>query len=628
MVTPPRFRLKAEVIARPDGPQAQSYPFARIWVDTGVFHLDTPYDYAVPEILSDYVVTGVRVQVPFNGREVEGIVLERSEALQTSGRIKVISKVLSPHPVATVQSLKLIERVAKHWAANPWDILRSAIPPRVANIDRTYSPVQEKTQEVVKDSGIFTYIAFDPYKDPAKGVALLITRSLRTGSVLVIAPDERDIDAICKYISESKSEYIRLDSSLPRADRYRNYLTAMDARNTIVIGARGAIFTQVRDLRTVIIYKESSHEHFEVRTPGWNVRDVAILRKKTENVSVIFTGYVPSLELSTLIDSKHLTYITHSQRMPVKAFSSNDGALLPGRIFSEIRKGLALGPVLFLMPRKGYGNALLCARCRNLAMCKCGARLIVPSKGASPLCVLCATTYPNWKCAWCQHDKQYVAGRGIERAAEEISRAFPGVPTLLSFGGVIKTHVDNKPALVLATPGAIPLVNGGYGAVVILEGLKFFSHPDLRSQERARELFFESAAMINPEGALLLSIDESHPIVATIARWNPGTMIRRELAERMEIPLPPFVTSVVISGPTKDFTSIASGLRKAIDDLRLPGSVKVYGPTNLGKGLAKIVLYCPHIDSQALTIFLHELQRRRSIAKKEHLSIRIDPYSL
>ena len=624
----PRFRLKAEVIARPAGPQAQNYPFARIWVDTGVFHLDTPYDYAVPENLADQVVTGVRVQVPFNGREVEGVVLERMEVSQTSGRIKAISKVLSPHPVASAQSLQLIERVAKHWAANPWDILRSAIPPRVAGVDRTYSRGPEKLGEVLKNSGTFTYEAFDPYKDPAQDLVLLIVRSLRTGSVLVIAPDERDIDAICKHIVANEREYIRLDSSLPRADRYRNYLQAMDAETAIVIGARGAIFTPMQNLRTIIVYKESSHEHFEIRNPGWNVRDVAILRKENENADIIFTGYVPSLELSALIDSKDMRYTTHSYRLPVQAFSSHDGALLPGRIFGEIRKGLVLGPVLFLMPRKGYGNALLCAHCKNLAICECGARLIVASKAAPPVCVLCARAYPDWKCAWCQRDKQYVAARGIERAAEEISRGFPGIPTLLSFGDVIKGHIDNRAALVLATPGAAPTVDGGYGAVVMLEGLKFFSHPDLRAQERARELFFESAAMINPKGAVLLSIDESHPIVATLTRWNPGAMIRRELAERLEIPLPPFVVSVVISGPIKDFTSIAAGLRKAISDQRLPESVKVYGPTNLDKGFAKLVLYCPQIDSQTLTIFLHELQRRRSIAKKEHLGIRIDPYSL
>ena len=628
MPTPPRFRLRAEVIARPAGPPAHSYPYARLWVDTGVFHLDSPYDYAVPEELSSMVVTGVRVQVPFNGREVEGVVLERLETSLTSGRIKVISKVLSPHPVATEQSLKLIEAVAHKWAANPWEVLRSAIPTRVAGVDRTFSPAQEMPREITKNSGIFTFNAFEPYLDPAEQVSLLVDGILGSGSVLVIAPDERDISAICKQVNAKKIKCIRLDSSLPRAERYRNYLMAMDAKNCMVIGARSAVFAPMKDLKTIIVYKESSHEHFEIRTPGWNVRDVVTLRKSNEDINLIFTGYVPSLELAALIENKNLKYITHTHRLKVKAFSSSDGALLPGRIFSEIRKALTLGPALFIIPRKGYGNALLCAHCKNLAVCKCGARLIVGSKAAPPVCVLCATTYPDWRCAWCARDKQYVAARGIERAAEEISRAFPGIPTILSFGDVIKTHIENKPSLVLATPGAAPIVEGGYGAVILLEGLKFFSHPDLRAQERARELFFEIAAMVNSIGAVLLSIEEPHPIVASLARWNPGAMIRREMAERLEIPLPPFVSSVIITGAQQDFVSIASGLRKAINDQRLPKSTKMFGPTVLNKGIAKIVLYCPQIDLQELTVFLHEFKRRRSIAKKEYLTIRINPYSL
>ena len=312
----------------------------------------------------------------------------------------------------------------------------------------------------------------------------------------------------------------------------------------------------------------------------------------------------------------------------MKAFSSDDGSILPGRIFTDIRSALTKGPVLFMIARKGYGNAILCAHCKNLAMCKCGGRLIVASKSSAPSCTVCQSTFPEWSCSWCQRNKQYIGGRGIERAGEEISRAFAGVPIILSYGDVIKAQIESRSAIVIATPGAAPKVEGGYAAVVVLEALKFFAHSDLRAQERARELIFETAAMITPRGAVLLCIDEVHPIVSSVARWNPGAMIRRELGERLEIPLPPFVSSFVISGSAKEFTSLAAGFRKAIIDERIPSSVRVFGPSDIGKGEAKIVLYCPQQDAKTLTIFLHELARKRSIAKKDYLRIRIDPYSL
>ena len=627
MTTPGRLRLKAQVIARDHIP-ASDKPFARLWVDTGVYHLDDVFDYSVPEFLSSLVNVGVRVQVPFNGREVEAIVLERTMESNVTGTIRPITKVLSSHPVATDKSLALIAQVASHWCTNPFDILRSAIPPRVARVDKIGFPKNTEIEKANSGVGSLSFIAFSPQTPPDISLASLAVSAMSTGSVLVIAPDEADVVAICSALDSLGVAYLRLDSGQSREHRYENYLRSMTTENIVVIGARSAIFTPVVNLGTIFIYKESSHDHYEIRSPGWNVRDVAFLRRGLEKINLVFTGYVPSLEISKLIDEKALKYINESSRIKVKDFSSNDGALLPGRIFTDIRKALNSGPVLFLITRKGYGNALVCAHCRNMAMCSCGARLIVNSKTASPSCTICSKNFPEWSCKFCQRNKQYIAGRGIERAAEEISRAFPGFPILLSYGEVIKKEIDHKASIIIATPGAVPKVNGGYGAVVILEGLKFFTHPDLRAQERARELFFETAAMASPDGVILLCIDAGHPINSALMRWNPGLMIQTELAEHQEVPLPPYVSSFVVIGPSNEFTGLVNGLQKAMIDQRIPASTKIFGPLPVGKLKSKIVLYCAKQDSANLTAFLHELQRRRSIAKKEHLVIRVDPYSL
>ena len=627
MAMPSRLRLKAQLVARPEE-RAISKPFAKLWVDTGVLHLDSPFDYAVPLRISDEVQVGVRVQVPFNGREVEALVLERLDSTLVTGVIKEITKVISPHPVATLATLELFAASARYWACNPFDIVRSAIPSRVANVDKSFSVQSQPTLSTSEEVEPDCFIAFEPVIDSADQCVEIAQQKAKYGSVLILAPDKSDVDAICARLQKSSVKIIRLDSSLSRADRYSNFLTVLRSPHCIVVGARSAVFAPISQLKCVIIYKESSFDHFEKRSPGWNVRDVLSLRSEIEGFQNIYMGYVPSLDISLLIENAELKYIFHTHKLNVTAYSSTDGALLPDRIFKEIRRGLTTGPVLFIVPRKGYGNALLCANCKNVALCTCGSRLAVTSKNAEPICLLCHTTYPDWTCSWCHSKKQYMGSRGIDRAGEEISRAFPGLPLLLSFGDVIKTTVEDKPALILATPGSAPKVNGGYGAVVILEGWKFFAHPDLRSQERARELFFETAAMARVNAAVLLSIDESHPIVSSLVRWNPGAMIRRELIERLEILLPPYVSSVTISGDAKEFTVLATGLRKAIEDGRLPSEVKVFGPSDEGRNIAKIVMYCPRDKRAELAAFLGELARRRSIAKKDYLTIRFDPYSL
>jgi len=162
VATPRLFRLKSQVAPATEGPVAAELPYARIYVDTGVFHLDTPFDYEVPEKFSEVVKTGVRVQVPFGNREVEGLVIERVGAPSVTSGIKSITKVLSHHQVATPNSLELIAQAAQRWATNPWDVIRSAIPPRVAAVDKTFVPTALRSTRSNNQSDI-CFRAFEPH---------------------------------------------------------------------------------------------------------------------------------------------------------------------------------------------------------------------------------------------------------------------------------------------------------------------------------------------------------------------------------------------------------------------------------------------------------------------------------
>jgi primosomal protein N' (replication factor Y) len=626
VAAPKLFRLKAEVAPTASGPRASVLPFARVRVDTGVFHLDQLYDYVIPEKLSDSIQTGVRVQLPFGNRETEGIVVERLLQPERAGDLKSITKVLSPLPVGTTESLRLIDSISHHFVCNPWDVIRSAIPPRVASVDKNVSFGVPDPQKSYKKSTNFLTLA--PFIQAHEQIVPLVKENQSVGSVLIIAPDEKDVDLIITALETASIKVLKLTAAMPREERYRNYLQAMHGPDSVVVGTRSAIFAPFKNLATVIIHKESSYDHYELRSPGWNSRSIALIRAETESFKLIFTGFSPSIEVAQLIDEREVKYLNSKETINVKAFTPNEGALLPGRIFSEIKKALNVGPVLFIAPRKGYGNALLCAHCRNVASCDCGGRLSVLGKSKAPSCVHCGTSFQEWKCSFCNRSKQYLAGRGIERAAEEISRAFPSFPVIVSAGDVIKDQIDPKPALVLATAGAQPQVAGGYAAVVVLDGIRFFSHTDLRTQERARELFLESSSLISSNGTVLLVIDDSHPVVSAIARWNVAPLLKRELSERTELHLPPSVFSVVLVMDQSIGMQIFNGLKKALIEGRIPQSSHIYGPTEIAKGQVKIVIHSDKKDSHALTDVVHELQRRRSIAKKDLFTLRVEPYSL
>jgi len=638
VVTPRPLKLRSQIgKAQPMAP-AIHMPVAQVLVDTGVFHLDSPYDYEIPEQYSDIDLVGCRVQVEFGHARHEGLVIGRIAQTQNPGRLKQIEKVLSPHPVATKETIDLIGATAQRWACPAYDVIRSAIPPRVASVDKEMFEIDHTfsiktftsiTPKALKGESVRSYWMLPPSKDVSLLLTHLILERGKSGQVLIVLPDERTLNLVINHLRDLYTGPVaRLDGHHNRSDRYRDYLRMVKGITRIGVGLRGSIFTPLSDAATVIVYEDTSENFYEPRSPGWNTRDVALLRSQISQTNTIIAGFSPSLECARLIETGWLSVTSSPGRMQVLAVEADFGELLPTKIFSTVRKALKSGPVLFLVPRKGYGNAVLCRKCKNISICECGGRLSIAAKTSAPQCVLCLKSYEDWRCAWCQCDEVFVARRGIDRFAEEIGRAFPNFPVINSSGDHMVDLVQPIPSLVLATSGAQPAVEGGYCAVVLLEGMRFFGHTHMRTQESAREVFFATAALVKDGGDIACVIDPVHPIIAALTRWNSAPMIRKELAERADLHLPPFYRYVLIDCPTKEATSLKTGLTMAISEGRIPQGTRAIGPHPHSSEISRLSLAVPVNEADVLIAFLHELQRRRNISRKDLLNMRVDPYSL
>lgn len=626
MATARPLRLKREEAKRVDSAQAQHAAFVKVWVDTSVSHLDGTYDYLVPERLSQLVKPGIRIGVPFAGRNVEALVLERTDKSEITN-LKFISSVISEELVASPTLITLVSSISKRWICNPFDVIRSAIPARVASVDKAFATETRSStmkESANKGKGEVTYLHLAPHEDPLKRLSEFAQKAQAKGSVLIIVPEDRELELLKVEIPNALIQ----TSSLSRTHRYSNYLTAINKSGQIIIGTRSAIFLTPPDLTTLIVYRENSQSHYEPRHPGWNVRDIALLRRSKEKLSLYFVGYSPSLEMARSIESGAINFLSKKARLQISTFPQSGSELLPERIFSPIRGALNSGSVLFLVPKKGYASALMCKKCRNLAICSCGGKLSRSSQSAPPACVHCSTTFSTWKCKWCNEEKLVLLGRGAVRHAEEIGRAFPGYPVINSDADTPVKEVIGKSSLVIATQGMAPRCDGGYSAAVLLEGGSFFSYSDLRGQERSREAFFEAAGQVKTGAPVLVAIDSSHPINAALASWNPAHMYKRELTDLESLDLPPFTRSLTVDLATSEASTVAEGFKKALLDSRIPVSTKVLGPSMRGGDKARIILTASETDFFVLTQFVGEFVKHRAIAKKEAIQVRIDPYSL
>jgi primosomal protein N' (replication factor Y) len=613
-------------------PIAADLPVARLWVDTGVYHLDGPYDYLVPEKFSAVVQVGIRVEVEFGNSVHEGIVLERLAETNITSKLKIISKVVSPQVVATRESLNLFAQCSKRWAGIPFDFIRSAIPPRIASVDKEFTgQVFVATESEKSQSSSFrNYWTLPPSIPLAQIFAKLFDHGLPSGQLLIVCSTERELIEVAEGLNAQfpNDRIARLDANESRAERYRNFLLMVYGLAKIGIGLRGSIFTPLAPQSAIVVMSESSEHLYEPRSPGWNARDVAMLRSTHFPIDLILLGCAPSLEAARLIESKWMQHVSPRVRRTVIAQEQSQGALLPTKAFSVIRKALSQGPVLALVPRKGYGNAVLCTKCRNVGKCDCGGRLKVESKTSPPICSLCSKKYDNWHCNFCQSTDIYLVSRGIDRYVEEIGRAFPNIPIVNSSGENIIPAISHAQAIVVATSGAEPKCEDGYSAVAILEGLQFLAGSDVRAVERTREQFFAAARLASTSGTIFVTLDPSHPLVASLARWDVGIMINRELRDQEEAHLPPYHRFASIEVDSKEAVGLHAGILESIKAGRLPESVIVRGPYEIAENLFRITISAPIVDAPVMVAFMQELQRRRSISHKALLRIRIDPYSL
>jgi primosomal protein N' (replication factor Y) len=622
------LRLRVQKVDREENTASSELPIARLWVDTGLSHLEPTYDYLVPQSLDAAISVGVRVLVDFSGRKVDAFVIDRVNS-SNIGNLKFIEKVTSPVPLLTEEIISLVGAVARRWGSVPSEILGAAIPPRVISTEKGFTEdlptviAREKNQ-----SPSHSYYLFTPGEDPFRTIASWIEKRAAKGGVLVVLPELREVHSLANELTQRQIDFSVLDASLPRSTRYSNFLQVATGRSQIVIGTRSAIFAPVANLQTIVVFREGSESHYERRTPGWNVRDVAIIRSQLAAIDLTFAGFAPSSELSLLIESEAIALKGKSAKVDAASYPQVQGELLPDRIFSPIRSALTRGSVLFLVPRKGYSQAISCTSCRNIGLCECGGRIYFGGPDKGFICSLCNLTTTEWSCKWCKKSSPSLLGRGNLRYAHEIGRAFPRFAVISSDATHAVHEIENQHTIVLSTAGMAPVVNGGYQAVVILEGDNLFSQLDLRAQERAREAIMQSATLLSPHGKVLVVIDNAHPIVAALSRWNLSPLLSRELREREQTQLPPLVHAIVLEIAHSDAPTFLTGLTSSIKEGRVPSSTRILGPTRIDEEYSRVIVTVSRDHGQELFDFLVTYRKKRGIAKKSIPRMRIDPYVL
>jgi primosomal protein N' (replication factor Y) len=263
----------------------------------------------------------------------------------------------------------------------------------------------------------------------------------------------------------------------------------------------------------------------------------------------------------------------------------------------------------------------------------------MPAGGSVATCRWCGSTYgpEGFVCPECDGRELRSTVVGARRTAEELGRAFPGVPVRTSGSGEVLASVGAEPALVIATPGAEPVADGGYAATLLLDGWALLDRAGLDAAVEALRRWLGAAALTRPApdgGVVVLAGTPTHttiPAVEALVRWDPAWLASRELAERLELALPPAVTMAQVVGPRGPLVAAvdAAGLGPAVERLGpLPFRSPTPGETSPATGgppLAQVLLRVPRSGHLDLAHHLAAMRAERSARKEpESVSVRMD----
>ncbi|WP_067604304.1 primosomal protein N' [Nocardiopsis listeri] len=691
---------------------ADRLPVARVVVDTPLPHLDRYFDYRVPADMDQTAVPGCRVKVRFNGRLLAGFLAERVESSEFSGRLAYVETVVSPEPVLTPEVLALSRAVADRYAGTLSDVLRLAVPPRHARVEKEVdrrarekaqdlegteedqagaprtaeeppptgiepvaappgdaSAVQETVETAVLevDPGPWDAYAEGPaYVRALRGglparaiwnalpgtdwtdaiaVAAEATLAAERGSVIVL-PDGRDVARVDEALSRRLGEgrHVALTADLGPAERYRRWLAVLRGEVRVVVGTRAAVFAPVRDLGLVVLWDDGDDVHVDPHAPYPHSRTVLAMRAHRAGAGALIGGHTRTTDAQLLLESGWAHPLiadraTLRRRAPLVRAAGDDrelardqaarSARMPSVALRSAREAARVGPVLFQVPRRGYLNSLACAGCREPARCDgCRGPLAVRGSHALPSCGWCGRVAGQWACPECGVTRMRAVVVGARRTAEELGRAFPALTVRTSGREDVLPEVSSRPALVVATPGAEPVAEGGgYAAAVLLDGWALLNRADLRASEETLRRWLNAAALVRPGGTVVVSADASLPLVQSLVRWDPAGFAERELSDRRELGFPPAVSMASITGGPEH-------VRELLDQIALPTGAELLGPVPVGSETAddgshvteRALLRVPRNGIGELARALKAAAVARSARRDEHLAqVRVDP---
>jgi primosomal protein N' (replication factor Y) len=400
-----------------------------------------------------------------------------------------------------------------------------------------------------------------------------------------------------------------LHSRLTGAERFRIWERIQRGEHRVVLGPRSAVFSPVRNLRLIVVDEEQDDSYKQDDKPRYHARNVALMRGKFENATVIMGSATPSAESlhharGGLYRHLKLPSRVKGASLPSVRIIDMRKAELNGAFFSSVllehlENNLDAGhqAILFLNKR-GHARYVQCNACGWVARCEnCDISLTYHRIRNRLRCHFCGYDRKSvTRCDQCGSARLYFSGVGTQRVELDLEAFFPGVGILRMDADTTSGKDGHRRVLEQFSSGdyriliGTQMVTKGHhfprvNLVGVLFGEESLHYPDFRSSEKTFQQLIQvsgrSGRDSNRGEVIVQTYMPEHYVFGYLETHDYDGFMTEELSVRNGLSYPPFSRIILAScsAPKEPLVStVINAWAARIEPMLANSPVQVLGP--------------------------------------------------
>lgn len=405
------------------------------------------------------------------------------------------------------------------------------------------------------------------------------------GSVIVLVPEIALTKQTLDRFKERFGNNVALTHSrMSPKERQRLFIRAKNKEISIIIGPRSAVFMPLENLKLIVIDEEHDSSYKSETMPKYHAVEVAKMRMKKQNGTLVLASATPSLESYYYAQNKEYIKLTLPNRIGKarlpnisivdmrEELKKGNGTVISTRLFELIKKTLIENKqVMLLINRRGHSTFINCRNCGFVVKCKhCEIALTYHLTSNSLICHHCGMSMgiPN-TCPECGSSHIRFFGSGTEKIEQLLSQYFSeygiGRMDLDTTSGkeghnkILQKFISKEYNILIGTQ----MIAKGHDfpdvtLVGILSADMSLYLEDFRCNEKTFQLLTQALGRSgrgeNRGEVVIQTYNPQHPVLQMVKSFNQKEFYEEELASRKLKMYPPYthIFSVLITGRSEE----------------------------------------------------------------------------